>query len=547
MSTCPLQQSPTLSDGLAGASAQPEKRGEANTIAPPLAFLRPKITAILPPLDLGGAVLVLAAVSGLVAAIAAVFVVPSLYPKFPIDAYYYLEMARNVAMGHGPTVRFEQGVAVKFFPGYPLLLGVLSLWLPPHVTWPALHALLLLALFAAIIWAGRLIGVDRSLAWATAALVFAQPVFLKWVTLPYAELLTVLLGVGLVPFVMGVLRQPGVPRFLAAGLVAGFALLSRPTAAFYGGVAIVVFLGALGRGAGLLRLSAFCLGWVGPLAVYLLWRASAGTHPLPYWSEFLTRPPDAPVINRFSAGLVSFAAVPKVAAGRVWLELALTFCVAIFLMAMILALRGYLGRFAFGAAAMSCGFLLCHSLWTYSSERFIVPVLPPAMLALARLLEWLTDQTHTADSCSRPRRLVFALAIALWCLTWWSYTPAVIEDHVRALHQDTGRPHEMAQLANSNTRGAAWIEIGPEFAYFYEGRTYFDHDEPFFFLRAKDKEPAVFRELCVQWIVTRLPADEWLKRHPEIAKLGVQLRRETDDGVWTLYRVLWPKDATPAH
>ncbi len=539
MRTSPSHEAPAPTSSLSSAFDLPEKESVA---VPPPCRLRPPISlaGVLPPIDLGGVMMVLTAVAGLVAAVAALFVVPSLYPKFPIDAYYYLEMARNVAAGHGPTVRFEQGVPVKFFPGYPLLLGAASLWLPPHVTWPALHAFLLLALFAAILWAGRELGIDRTLAWATVALVFAQPVFLKWVTLPYAELLTVLFGVLLVPGLARALREPTWARFLAAGLVAGCALLTRPTAAFYGVVASFMVMRALGIKQTWTRLFSFLLGWLGPLALYLLWRSSAGTHPLPYWSEFLHRPPDAPVVNRFSAGLLSFAAVPKVAAGHVWLELALTFCVAIFLMAVILALRGYLGARARGAALLACGFLVCHSFWTYSSERFIVPVLPAAMLVLGRLLEWLTDQTCTADSFPRCRRFFYACAIVLWCLAWWFYTPAVIEDHVRALHQDTGRPHEMAQLANADAHGGAWIEIGPEFAYFYKGRTYFDHDEPFFFRREKDKEAAIFQELRVQWVVTRTSADEWLARHPEIAKLGVRLQRETADGVWTLYRVLWP-------
>jgi hypothetical protein len=492
---------------------------------------------VLPPVDVAGSLLLVWALTALVVALAVLFVVPSQYPKFPIDAYYYLEMARNVALGRGPVVRFEQGVPLKFFPGYPLALGVFSVAAPPHVAWYALHALLLVALFWLTAKACQCAGAGPSVAWTTVALVFAQPVFLKWATLPYAELLTLTLGMAVVVLVARALRRPTAGAFVLAGLCAGYAAVTRPTAAFYT-VAAVCAIAALSPPDRRLRPLAWFVAAAALLpVVYLAIREVAGGHALPYWTEFLHRPPDDIPINRFIVGLVDFAAVRKVAAGSAYLELALTWALSLFLMALVVALRGYLGRLYQWATVVVVAFLAAHSQWGYTSERFILPVLPAAMLALARLLEWLTNRERGADAAPRRYRMVFSGLVGLWCLVWWLYMPAVIGNHISALHENTGRPHALAQIANADPSGTAWIEIGPEFAYFYEGQTYFDKDEPFFYMKAAEDEGRLFQRLRVRWIVTRDGPAQWLGRHPRIAALGVALVKEADDGMWTLYRV----------
>jgi len=428
-------------------------------------------------------------------------------------------------------------VPLKFFPGYPVLLGVFSVAAPPHMAWYALHALLLVALFWLTAKASQCAGAGPSVAWATVALVFAQPVFLKWATLPYAELLTLTLGMAVVVLVARALRRPTAGAFVLAGLCAGYAAVTRPTAAFYAAAAAFAIAALSPPRRRLTPLVWFVAAAALLPVAYLAMRELAGGHALPYWSEFLQRPPDDVPLNRFMVGLVDFAVVRKVGAGHLILDLALTCTVNLFLMALVLALRGYLGRLYQWAMIVAVVFLAAHSQWGYTSERFILPVLPAGMLAVARLLEWLTNREHGADAAPRRYRLAFSGLAGVWCLVWWLYMPAVIGNHISALHENTGRPRDLAQIANGDPNGTAWIEIGPEFAYFYEGPTYFDKDEPFFYMKAAEDEGRLFQRLRVRWIVTRDGPAQWLGRHPRIAALGVALVKEADDGMWTLYRV----------
>ncbi|MGC8840777.1 MAG: hypothetical protein ACP5QZ_04895 [Candidatus Sumerlaeaceae bacterium] len=489
-----------------------------------------------PPLDLPGGLLVAYAAVALAIALAALFTVPPHYPKYPIDAYYYLEMARNVAQGKGPVVRFEQGVPLKFFPGYPLVLGVFSLAAAPHAAWYALHALLIVALFVLSIAATRALGFSRSVAWSTVTLVLTHPVFLKWATLPYSELLALTLGLALLLLTYRARSTPRSGTYLAAGLCGGYAMITRPTAAFY--VALAVASLVLSRRRPKVQaLGSFLIGAAALPLLYVLWRLGRGEPPLPYWHEFLARPSDTSPGSRFLDALLSFIALRKVQGANSAIDWGLTIGNFLFFMAILLSLRGYLGPLARAAGTAVLVYLGAHSLWSYTSERFIMLVLPAGVLLLARLFEWLSDKQRDADSAEQLTRLSFAACILSWSMLMWSYTPSVFTNHSNALRENTGRPREMAELANSNASGAAWIEIGPEFAYFYKGQTYFDHNEPFFFHRTNEDEGQLFVRLKVRWVVTRDTPEQWLAKHPQIARLAPKLQRIAHDGTWTLYRV----------
>lgn len=473
-------------------------------------------------------------------AVVAVFVLPARYPKFPIDAYYYLEMARNFASGRGLSVRFEQGVPVKFFPGYPFLLGLFSFAAEPHEMWQCVHAGLAGALLVGGLVAARMFGQSRAIAWATLALTFASPVFLKWATLPYSELLTVTLGVWLVVLLVLVIRQGHWLWALGAGLLAGWAAVTRPTGAFYAIAATVAIVRT--RGEGRWRLVACFLASAALLPLgYLVWKYASSGHALPYWSEWLNRPSSDSPINRLLDDLLAFVALRTVSAPHPLIDHALVVGNFVFFASLLLGCRGYVGRDAMVAGWLVLAFLLAHSLWRYSSERFIIPVLPAGMFALARFLEWFLDRRRTRGSHPRPASLGFALLVGSWCAVMWLYAPAVVTNHIEALRVNTGRPHEMATVANSDPHGTAWVEIGPEFAYFYAGRTYFDREEPFFYRRVPEFEAGCLGEAQLRWVVTRDTPQQWLARHALGTTWSAQMHWNLalDDGFWKLYRIEW--------
>ncbi|GIX43665.1 MAG: hypothetical protein KatS3mg130_0073 [Candidatus Sumerlaea sp.] len=472
-------------------------------------------------------------------ALLCVWLTPHRYPKFPIDAYYYMEMARNVAAGRGPVVRFEQGVPNKFFVGYPLALAIPSLFAPPHVVWQGLHSVYLLLLLFLIPLAVRSLGDSEEVAWTTCALTLGSSVFLKWASLPYAELQATLLCVGMVPALVWAMREPSrALRWLLAGIVAGLAILTRPTAAWwvlFAAIATLAYPRALAFRSRMRQFVWFVVPALLLPGLYLSWRYAAGTHPLPYAAELIVRPSQESPITRFLGSLMQFYGLRQVDPPSALLNAGLVVLQIFQFTSWLLGGRGYLGKSAAVATGGVVGFLVLHSFWQYSSERFNLLALPPTAFLLARWLEWWCDSERTVDKTTAGRAGAFLVLVSAICLTQWLYTPVVLEDHIRALRENTGRPRELAELANTNPR-TAWIEIGPEFAYYFQGRTIFDRDEPFFYRRLPEAEK-LFAQREVAWVVTNKTEEDWLRAHPGAAASGVRLYREADDGVWTLYRV----------
>lgn len=379
------------------------------------------------------------------------------------------------------------------------------------------------------------------MAWATCALTLCSSVFLnlKWASLPYAELQATVLCVGMVPVLAWAMNEPTrALRWLLGGMVAGVAVLSRPTSAWWVLLAGGVFLTyprTLALGSHIRR----CLWFVLPAMLlpilYFAWRYTAATHPLPYASELIARTSQESQISRLLGSFLQFHGERQVNPPTTWLNAMLVVLQIFQFASWLLGGRGYLGKSAFVATGGVAGFLLLHSFGQYSSERFNLLALPPAAFLLARWLEWWCDSGRTVDETSRGRATAFVALVATICLTQWLYPPVVLDDHIRALKQNTGRPRELAELANADPR-TAWIEIGPEFAYHFKGRTIFDRDEPFFYRRLPETEK-LFAQREVAWVVTKKSEEEWLCNHPGAALSGVRLRREADDGVWRLYRV----------
>jgi hypothetical protein len=373
---------------------------------------------------------------------------------------------------------------------------------------------------------------------ATVSLTLSAAIFLKWATLPYSELLTVFWGIALAVMTARATRSAGSGPWAFAGFLAGCAMVTRPTAVFYAVLAPAVALHYTGSVVRDWRkLFVYAAPAVLLPCVYLAAREIAASHALPYLGEWQRRESDMIPPVRFIESLTRFFRLPDVAVRGDVMGASLVLNQVFYYAALVISLRGFAGRMAGTAAWALVAFLAAHSTWNYSSERFNVLVLPLAALVVARGVEWLIDRDSNFDTFSRAKAAAFCCVVAFVCMIQCFYAVDVIDDHIDALRRGTGKPREMARVANSNPRGA-WVELGPEFAYYFDGTTYFDHDEPFFYRRTAANKADHFEHAHIAWVVTRSSPEEWFARHPDLTTGSISLRRETGDGIWTLYRVV---------
>ena len=100
---------------------------------------------------------------------------------------------------------------------------------------------------------------------------------------------------------------------------------------------------------------------------------------------------------------------------------------------------------------------------------------------------------------------------------------------------DGAFPHRLAAIANSNP-GLVWSESGPDFAYFYHGPVYMDHDQPYFYHRTVSDEAAFFRKNNVQWVLSHAATPgEWFSQHEAVSSGSLILQARARDGYYTLY------------
>jgi len=471
------------------------------------------------------------------------------YVRFPVDAYYYMEMGRNLIHGKGLTVGFTQGVPNKFFPGYPILLGIVSIGSSVDSAWIWLHAVLIPMcgiLMAATLWRG---GAGRGVAIASAALLVSNYDFVKWATIPYSEAATVFwmltacllyLWAGRSEDNEGARPRPrcAYGKWLLAGLAAGMVLLSRPTT-----VLLVVMLPVYdflavpairSRRMSLKALITAAVAACLPIALYLAYQKALSGQAVPYVDAYLTGHHMLTPPERFMDSISKLMRQYNVIPPSVVLNVLIIFSLLLFYGIVFPAMRGYIGRGAFLAVWGLTIYLVAHSMWYYSSERFNVIVEPLVAYLLARGLEWLFSRETLADEFPEWKATLYALTVAVVCAVQLLQGYYVIKDHQQALARDAGRPRELALVANTRP-GTAWSEMGPEFAYYHDGPTYIDADEPFFYKRTASSTHAYFADHDVRWIVTRKTPDGWFAAHPDMSSATLSLKRQISDGLFTLY------------
>jgi hypothetical protein len=454
------------------------------------------------------------------------------YERFPIDAYYYFEMARNLVHNGTMLIKFEQGLPNKFFPGYPLLLSIGSLASWPQFVWPWLNALAAFGIAAATYAAARAWQYPRFVSFASVAFLLSNPVLQKWLAAPVAEplaLLWLLLSVAAV----GRARASTSWHWAAiGGVLMGMAAITRPDAIYYALVLAALLL-IPGTPARWQKAAWFLVpGALPPIALLVSRYVAAGQ--VTYLGELQGTSAQNHPVNQFQLQAVRLLRDPYVLHDYTTVNLTLVIAQLLSWVLCIAAAAFMFGRKTALLAWCVLGYLACHAFWYYSSDRFNLLILAPLCLliisAIVRLLQLLRLKEHTASVVLLVLLLPVTACSAL-------YAPLLITEHQQLLVSDGGRPHRLADVANE-TPGLVWSEAGPDFAYFFHGPVYIDHDLPYFYHRTVDDEASFFRRHNVTWVVTRHrnPAD-WFTDHPTISSSTLHLRARIRDGAFTLYAV----------
>lgn len=434
-------------------------------------------------------------------------------PRFavwPLDSYYYLSKAENL-MRTGALATPWAGLDSKFFPGYSVILGPLSL-LSRNGSWIAamLAALWVSALL--IVKIGETLLRSHAAAWAAAALWATHPVMLKWATVPMSEVTAITFALGAVLCALRGIRRPRALWALLAGIFSGMAISTRAEMA-----ALAMPLGLLWisrRRVSRPRWIAWgALGLVAgsaPLILWglQLWQAGRNLH---YLGEAASHPIDPQAWRHIHTAVYQVGFLGPVPSGVMAIDAWLLAVSCLTVAALVLAFGGVLGAWAFGAALIFVAYLGAHSLWHYHYERFLVPLLPVAALLLAGAGAWWVEH-GTRWRSLRARVACACLVITTLC--WLFYGRVLIRDHRYWLSQ--GFPSSVAGTAafveSQTPRGSlVFTDLGPTLAYHLDRSTVFTEAIPDFYPAAFEPEHTLDQIAARRpsAIVTRRSASEW--------------------------------------
>lgn len=328
----------------------------------------------------------------------------------PLDSYFYQSMAANIQEWKGPRVDWPQGPNNKYFPGFAYWW---ALFLPRHAhpdlairSYALAQTVLLLLLMLALTSLGRIVWRDWPVALAFAAIAGSAPVVLKWGAFPMTELMAGVCTTACAAAALFLLRKP------ARG---GSALLPGATGERCRGTRLVAlacltFFGTVGL---FTRLeTAYVLGllvlwllrrkeirWTGAAGIFL-----AAALPLALWQLWITRTfheanayiAEGTQSFQFSSwfNLVlfqysHFIRVPNVEGPVIVVNYFMVFPSLLFMVLLVVSLRGYLGSVSGFSAWLVLGYWLLHALWYYRSERYNGIVLCFGFLFFMEGLGWL--------------------------------------------------------------------------------------------------------------------------------------------------------------
>lgn len=466
------------------------------------------------------------------------------YASFPIDSYFYLEMSRSLVREGNFEIRWQQGEPVHFFPGYPVLLAAVSLIRDPELTWPGLHVALTWSATLLLLLLLQRVSGSWLKSLAAATLFVTNAILLKWITLPAAELAAIVwllisahtwLAAGrysaaadsAAPAVAGV-------WWAASGLAAAFAVLTRPDAAWWVLAVPLAHVVACRRLPALQRFMTWGISAAVPLAAYIVVRLSISSEAIPYISVLAQHEGEHFPGNTFFELLMKLIRQPNVIHGNPWINLSLIMLQLFLVAVLIVSARGYLQRGGGFLAWLVIGYLVAHSFWYYSTERFNILALPATSALLAYGLAWLLGPG--VQTGKLLLQWLFVIVVSTFAGIQVMYGPELVKDHARTLAHAAGQPRQMATIA-ARKPGVAWVDSGLQFAYYYPGRTYVDADSPHFSRRTVSDPGEYFRNNDVRWLLTTRTLSEWLDTHAGVTTSTYSFTPRARDGLATLYEV----------
>ncbi|RJP24669.1 MAG: hypothetical protein C4520_03715 [Candidatus Abyssobacteria bacterium SURF_5] len=472
-------------------------------------------------------------------------------PTYTIDSYFYLSKAKQFAAGEGLRTSWNDGIDPKYFPGYSLALALSFSLGGGHVPVQLLVYVLSVILFIAIC---KEIGMDTIEQALSSTAFLANPIVIKWHSLPMAEGTALAFSLAAVLAMLRSLKTRNYVFYFSAWILAGFALITRAEAAFL----LVVFCMLLFRrrheipssaamGGGLLFFLPLILYWAkfnfmmgsAPAYVNEFRYTLAGANIVKNFVYNIYAP--FGLMHKFSLGEVNTVLAPAVAtAGVIWLLVG----GILFLGGLVAAVAGRTGSVARASAILFLLFAAIHSLWYYRYERFMMLALPFAALV------WASSVTVYARRWKQDRWLPLAAQ------TLMLSTGLVLAHHFSSVHsislqKDAARLNfvEIAQAVgalNKPEEKPVLTDLGPHLAYYLDAQTYLDDDHGNYWQRAFAPERTIesLKKLGIKLIVTRLDFDRWTAEHhvPPEMKLHFQEIRGEVEGA-TIIRYL-PADVT---
>jgi hypothetical protein len=317
-------------------------------------------------------------------------------PTYPIDSYFYLSKAAELAEGHGLRTNWNDGVDTKYFPGYSIVLAFSFLFTDSFIPAQLVSYLLCAILIFRIAGELGLDAIERTLIVTAFA---ANPIVIKWFALPMAEgsaLALSLLSVCLfLRFVYG--RRYGL--LFAACAIGGFAAITRAEALFLLAVFAMIALPERRDLSAPRLLAGVALFALPPLLYWMQLRfgpSGGSAYVGEFWQSFspvgslknLAYNVWAPFGLMHSFGLArgattlpdSVGPLPAfILAGALWLFLGQ----GIFFCGLALSFSGKLSPRAKAAGLLFVVYAVTHSLWHYKYERFMLMAIPLAAIVWA--------------------------------------------------------------------------------------------------------------------------------------------------------------------
>lgn len=440
-------------------------------------------------------------------------------PTYPVDSYFYLSKGEQLAKGNGLTTTWNDGFDRKYFPGYSLLLAAVS-----HIE-DSVILLQGIAYLACGILLGYMVLVcnfERPLAFLAMTALWANPISLKWFSLPMAEGAALMLC--LTSILVAVLTR-GYLGFLLACAIGGFAAITRMEAVFLLPVFAVHLISGEKERKAWRTMTAGAALFIAPLAAYWLWvRSAAGESPA-YVHEFLQTFKGARLLENFAynvwvpfgfmhrpnrliagQGLISAAGVAAIT----WFLVG----EVVFLMGLVWAVLGKLNKQARASAWLFLAYAFFHSFWYYRYERFMLMALPMAIIV------WMAAVGKVASFIRKEGSLwPMVLAQALVAASGLYIGNYYGKVHIEELQADTSRLpfQDIARTVNQvNTmRSPVLTDLGPHLAYYLDAHSYLDSKYANYWQRAFPPEQAMekMERLGIRLVVTRKDVGEWLDRH----------------------------------